>query len=189
MNDSAKIFDRALHQLKVNQQRRKEGKYNCIPTVFPRMEEYLPGIERKTYYIVTANSGVGKSKFTKFFFVMSAYEFAIRNPETKFKMFYFCLEESKENFIHSLMCYKLYVDHGMVVPIKQLKSILKSPYLTDDQLEKIKKMKEYFHALENKIEIIDDIRHPTGIYYHVKNYAEKNGRWIMKTTERDGNNG
>lgn len=183
---SAKIYDRALSILEENQKRRKEGKFNCIPTPFERMEEYLPGIEKKMLYIVTASSGVGKSKFTKYFFVLNAYEFARTQPDMRFRIKYFCLEESKENFIHSLMCYKLYIDYGDRVPIKQLKSILKSPYLNDDQLEKIKQMKDYFHEFEEYVEVIDHIRHPTGIYKHVEAFMEANGKWTMKEAIIDG---
>lgn len=185
-----KIFDRSLNILKQNKARRERGLLNSIPVGMNRFEEYFPGIEKKCYYIVTASSGVGKSKFTKYLFVLQVFKFIKENPSSgiKVKMFYFCLEESRENFIHSLMCAKLAMDYGIRISIKQLKSIGKTrvggelvdAILSDEILEKIEQMKDYFYDLENSIEIIDNIKNPYGIYKKAMDYAEANGHWVMK---------
>ena len=54
------LFDRVYEDLKKKRQRSIDGKINCIPFGLPRFENAVAGIEQKKYYIVTANSKVGK---------------------------------------------------------------------------------------------------------------------------------
>ncbi|MGB0431152.1 MAG: hypothetical protein ACPGLV_11810, partial [Bacteroidia bacterium] len=48
-----------------------DGKINCIPWGLPRFEKYSPGIEQGKYYMVTANTKVGKTKLTDFLFLFN----------------------------------------------------------------------------------------------------------------------
>lgn len=54
------LFDR-VHKVIIEKRERKlSGKINSIPFGFPRFEEEVPGIEQGKYYLVTANSKVGR---------------------------------------------------------------------------------------------------------------------------------
>jgi len=188
-----RIFDRAVAQLRHNMQVRESGSYNCIP--FPnslaRFRNYIPGLQRKNYVIITANSGVAKSKFAKFFYVLCPHEFVQNNPELDIKLdtMYFCLEENRENFVQSLICNRLYVKYGIRMDIKQLKSIHFERYLDAETLEKVNEMKDYFYELEDHLIIIDDVRNPTGIYKTAEAFIEKQGRWHTKMKEFDRGEG
>lgn len=163
---------------------RIEGGYNCIP--FPdtlsRFRQYIPGLQRKNYVIITANSGVAKSKFAKYFYVLCPHHFIMSRPELEMKLdtLYFCLEENKENFINSLICNRLYERYNKRIPIKVLKSIHLERYLDAETLAQIKAERDYFYNLEDHLHIFDHIRNPTGIYMEAKRFIESNGRWIMK---------
>lgn len=54
------LFSRVHENLKERRQRLLEGKINCIPWGLPRFENQLPGIEQGKYYLITANSKVGR---------------------------------------------------------------------------------------------------------------------------------
>lgn len=54
------LFDRVRDDLRRRRERSLSGKLNCIPFNLPRFENEVPGIEQGNYYIVTANSKVGK---------------------------------------------------------------------------------------------------------------------------------
>lgn len=54
------LFDRVYQQIVDRRERSLSGKINCIPFGLPRFEEEIPGIEQGKYYIVTANSKVGR---------------------------------------------------------------------------------------------------------------------------------
>jgi hypothetical protein len=52
------IYNRVKATLKQNKQNRLEGKLNCIPWSFKRLTRALPGVQKKRYIGVTANSKV-----------------------------------------------------------------------------------------------------------------------------------
>ena len=54
------LYKRVYEDLIMRRERLLEGKINCIPWGFPRFENELPGIEKGKYYLITANSKVGR---------------------------------------------------------------------------------------------------------------------------------
>lgn len=54
------LFKRVHQNLLDRRERILSGKINCIPWNLPRFENQLPGIEQGKYYLITANSKVGK---------------------------------------------------------------------------------------------------------------------------------
>jgi len=54
------LFERVKNDLIERRERVLSGKINCIPWNLPRFENELPGIEQGKYYLVTANSKIGK---------------------------------------------------------------------------------------------------------------------------------
>lgn len=178
-----RIFKRSLEHIKENRERRLSGLDNCIPFTFDRLGEYLPGVQRKNYAIITANSGIGKSKMAKKLYVIDVVNYIEQHPETDMKIDikYFCLEESKEQFINSIISYKLFVDHDIRLSTKEIESIKKGYILQADALEKIEAMDSWFDFFEAHVEVIDEIRNPYGIFHHVEQFMLQNGEWSMRT--------
>jgi len=54
------LFSRVRQSIENRRQRLLNGQINCIPWGLPRFETQLPGIEQGKYYLVTANSKVGR---------------------------------------------------------------------------------------------------------------------------------
>lgn len=54
------LYERVLGKIKQQRQRLIDGKINCIPWGLPRFEVECPGIQQGQYYLLTANSKVGK---------------------------------------------------------------------------------------------------------------------------------
>lgn len=54
------LYNRVYNNLVKRRDRLLAGKINCIPWDLPRFENELPGIEKGRFYLVTANSKVGK---------------------------------------------------------------------------------------------------------------------------------
>lgn len=178
-------FNRALKVIQDNKYRAEHGIANCIPFGLPRLQPYLPGLQKKNYTIITASTGVGKSKFAKILYVLKPYEFVKSHPDMgiKFNTFYFCLEESKEAFVHSLMSYKLMADYGLRVPVKHLKSYTHT--LSNEIAEKVRGMHVFFDEFEDSVKIIDHVKNPFGIYKEVKMFLDANGTWSKKEVIRD----
>lgn len=54
------LYSRVYKSLVNKRERILSGKINCIPWGLPRFENELPGIEQGKYYLLTANSKVGR---------------------------------------------------------------------------------------------------------------------------------
>lgn len=54
------LYNRVFESLKDRRSRLLSGMINCIPWNLPRFENELPGIERGKYYLISANSKVGR---------------------------------------------------------------------------------------------------------------------------------
>ncbi len=131
----------------------------------------------------------GKSKWSKKTFVFDTVDFVMQNPEANIdlKIFYFCLEESKVNFIQSLMSYQLYDKETIRRSVPQLNSI--GEIAEQGDIKKIKQWTQYWEAFEDYVDVIDDIRHPTGIFKYVEKWLLKNGEWIMREYKHEYEDG
>lgn len=183
----SQLFNNTLETIKRNKKKREEGGFNCIPFPFPRLNTYLPGILKGTQYLITASSGIGKTQLAKYMFVYSAYNFIKNNPELglKLNILYFALEESKEEFMLSMISNRLKEKYGLRISITELQSYHSLP-ITDMIVEKIEECEEYFRDLEDTLEIIDNVSNPTGIYKKVREHSDKHGTHHKKTIMIDG---
>lgn len=172
------IFKNVKKEIKKNKQIRLDGGYTCIPYVLlPKLGKVVPGIEQEKYYLVTANSKVGKTKLADFLFVYNPYEFVTKyQSDIKVKIFYFSLEVSKEEKISQYYSYRLYKDHNIIISPEKLKSRFED-YILEDQIEKlIDGYDEEMEKFESIVTFIDNTKNPYGIYKYVRNYALNNGK-------------
>lgn len=160
------IYEKILH----NKTRKEEGKITSIYPPFERLSEKFPGWEKGTYTILTASSGVGKTKLTKFLCVTSIYNFC-KTYNIRAKIFYFALEESKEEFWISMISTLLYEKYGISMHNSELKSLGKF-IISDDILAKIEECKHIIDDMEHYFDVIDHIANPYGLYKHVRQWFE-----------------
>jgi len=172
------MFNERLADIKAKQLNKKEGSYNCIPFYenFPILSKYLPGIMKGVQYLVTANSGIGKTQLAKFMFVKTPYDFIKAHPEAnlKLKILYFALEESKEEFVDTLIVAHLAEHFKIYIDVLQLNSMY-DVEISDEIIEKIECAKDYFAELFDSVEIIDSVSNPYGIYKYCRQYSNENG--------------
>jgi len=165
----AETFNEILEKLKLNKRLKEEGKVTSILYPFKRFSKVFPGWEKGTQSIITASSGVGKTKLAKFLSVTSVYEFVKNKPEIRAKIFYFALEESVENFWLGTISTLLYEKYSVSLSPNQLKS-LGEFHLTDDVLEKVEECKDVIEDMQKYIEVVDYIFNPYGIYKYVDTF-------------------
>lgn len=176
------LFQRVVEGLEENKLLREQGKDIAIPFPFKRFAEYVPGIQKGRYVLVTANSKVGKSKITDYLFVYNVINFAIQNKTNiKPKIFYFSLEISKEDKMKEAIAYKLFMDDGIILSTDRMDSLFRDYILESDKLDLIKKHKDYFDKYQSIVTYIDNIRNPYGIYKYIREYAESNGVYYDKS--------
>lgn len=167
-------FNEIYSEIIQNRENHQQGYFNCIPFMgMERLERYLPGIEESSYYLLGANSGVGKSKLCRFLFIHNPLIYLENNPDIdiKFDVLYFSLEESKEKIVKGEICKYLFTKYGLDISIKQLSSVGRYNTITEDILEKVKEAEEHVNKFLSKIKIFDSIRNPSGIYKTVRDFA------------------
>ncbi len=151
--------------------KKENGGFTSISPPFSRLAKKYPGWVKGTYTIISASSGVGKTKAAKFFAVTSVYDFIKKNPNVKAKIFYFALEESKEMFWLSMMSTILYTNYNIYLSPQRLLSL--GDFTLDRKLlEIINSIKEDIEDMEKYIEVIDNVFNPYGIYKNVRDYFD-----------------
>lgn len=178
-------FSTLIHEIEQNKHNHDEGYYNCIPFMgMDRLEHFIPGIEKSTYYLLTAGSGVGKSKLSRYLFIHNPYQYILNNDtDIKLTVKYFSLEESKKKVIMSEISKYLFTKYNMVVSVKELQSIGRYNTISPEVLEKVKEAEEYVERFLDTVDIIDNIRNPTGIFKYVRDYALTVGTYYDKNDE------
>ncbi len=127
-----------LQKIKNHKKNWESGNYNCIPFEgMGKIERHLPGIMRSSYTIVTANTGVGKSKLMRSMFIHHPAKWAIENKK-KVKIFLFSFEESGEKFELTEIGRELYSRHKIRKNTKELLSIGRFNTITQDTIKKLK---------------------------------------------------
>lgn len=179
-----KVFNRVIKDLEKNKVNREAGKDIVIPVPHERFAGLFPGIEQSTYYIVSGNQKSGKTQVADDLFLYNPIEF-IKNNNTNIdvKIFYFSLEMSKEAKIRQAICRRLYIKKGIKLSPRRIQSMFTDYILPDDILEFIKEDEEYFNFLEEKVEFIDRIRNPFGMFKVIRDFYHANGVYISKSGE------
>ncbi len=178
-------FQDIYKEIQKNKENHELGYYNCIPFMgMNRLERLIPGIEHGTYYLLTASTGVGKSKLGRYLFIHNPMMFVEneegKDEDIKVDILYFSLEESKRKIILSEISKYLYTKHNLVISIKELQSVGRYNTIDSSVLEKIKEAEIFVNKFISKVKIVDNIRNPTGIYKYVRNFALTVGTYYDK---------
>lgn len=179
------LYNRVIKDLKIKRNRVLKGLLNCIPWDLERFSDHMPGVERGRYYLVTGQQKSGKSKISDELFVFKPILYAFENPDKiSLKIKYFTLELSPEECFLNFLAYLLFYLSGKDIrksPM-QLRSI-NSKYPIEkgilDLLEN-EEYKKYIDFFQERVEFIDSITTPDGIYNNCRSYCEKHGKIKQK---------
>lgn len=166
--------DKRIEEIKNNLKIRASGIYSYIPfdTHFPALCKVMPGFIPGKIYHLLAGTNIGKSSLAKYLSIVLTYEASLVY-KFKYKVLYFALEESEEEFINKVICYVVYRDHGIRLDANLLDSY-STRTLTYDELSKIEQSKgKVKDMLENVI--ISDTDNPTGLYKECHELAGRFG--------------
>lgn len=187
-------IDKINHQLKKSHfdkiikgiEKVRSVKFNYIPfsPVINRIREDFPGVIKRNYVIVTAGSGVGKSKFTNYFYVMEPLLHLLNNPYEIYPLIdVYPLEEGRDKFYHSFICNLLYERFGIVIKNRELKGIPNTNALTDELLDKIRELRDFFDLFEKHVRINTNIECPKEIHLNSVKRIKEYGT-LLELTEQ-----
>lgn len=165
------------HSLKSKIDAGKAGELTGLPHGFERLIEYIPGIQQGTYYLIGAESSVGKSAFANNSFVFNPIDWYLANKnETniKLKIHYFSFEIAQDLMLYKAACRKIWMDYGLLFDINYILSRGKNR-ISDEHYDLVINTLDYFDELSDLLDIYDVPENPTGIYYKLLENAVKNG--------------
>ena len=161
---------------------KEDGKIFCIPFKnYPKLAESVPGIVPGMITMITAASGVGKTQLAKALAVREPLEYAMAN-DVDLKILYFALEESKQEFIDSMICNFISIKCKINIDILTLQGY-REEALDDSTMGLIEQYMPHVEEMLKNIEIIDSVYNPTGIYKYCRDFADRNGTHHFETRE------
>lgn len=173
------LVERVVSQLKERRNRVLNGEVNCIPSAFPRFRNDFVGIEQGRYYLISAHQKCGKTNFMSYTFIYQPLLYAFNNPDKiQLKIFYYPLEETKEEIILRFMSFLLhYLSRGKIriAPI-DLKSTNEGKVLSEEILNLLES--DQYQQLLNYFQdhiVFCESTNPTGMWKDMTKYAEANG--------------
>jgi replicative DNA helicase len=175
------IFDNFLKYVDEGRQGLNKG----IPMGFPRLDKFLRGLQKKKYYLVGANTGVGKTAFVDQAFIINPYNWITKNKaKESLKVFYYSFEIDTESKIAKWVSYQLYMDERISVDPEHILGMdMESETdtanrLSDEIYAKIKAYKEHFDTMMECITFEDVPMNPTAIFKQVQEYCESVGTHV-----------
>jgi hypothetical protein len=174
------LVDKRIEEYKHAKELKDNKILNYIPfkDVFPEFSKSLPGLLPGTMYKLLSYTSIGKSTITRFITVLHSYHMYLKYG-VKFKVIYFALEESKEDFIDSFILFMLFQQYGIISTKYDLNGY-NDGTLTDDLLLKIESVKQEVENILKYVDIQDNITHATGMYKYCLQESHNLGVHYMK---------
>jgi len=159
----------------------KQGLNKGLPHGFNRLVEYIPGIQQGTYYLIAAESSVGKSAFANNTFVFNPIDWYLANKQNtniKIQVHYYSFEISKEMLLYKAACRNIWMKYGVLLDINYILSRGKNR-ISEEHYDLVVNSLDYFDELNDILKICDTPENPTGVWYKELKYAGENGSGIQ----------
>lgn len=189
MGFNTPIKDRIIKTLVRRRNKVLNGGVNCIPLPFERFREVFPGIEQRKYYVITGGTKSSKTQLMTFIFIINTVLFIYNNPGIiRAKIFYFPLEETKEDITLRFMAFLLnnLTEGKYHISPTDLQSTDERKPVPEEAL-KIMESEEFnkiYSIFESIVEFRDE-QNPTGMYKVMSDYAESHGKTFYNDIEFD----
>lgn len=136
--------------------------------------KYLHGTHRGRYYLVGADSGVGKTTFSDFAYIFSLW-LSCRKRNVKLKVFYFSLEISRNQKIARWVCQWVKRMYNLDFSVDYVLGYIEGKPMTSDHYKMVMRGYGLVEEMLVDIELIDYSLSPTAMLNVVLEYYEKNG--------------
>lgn len=161
----------------------QQGLNRGLPIGLDDPRDAMIGVLPSHYYLVGADSGVGKTTFADYNFLLTPY---FEKPDdVDVQWFYYSLEIGAAMKKAAWLNYIIHREEGVTIPVTDLAGF-KGTKLTSEQMRLIRKYSPMVEQLAKDIRLHDDDINPTGIYFDLLDFAEKNGKFIYETKNIKG---
>lgn len=125
----------------------------------------------------------GKTSFTDNTYVLGPYEWYKKNKgntDVELEIIYRSMERPKSHKLGKWACLKLFTDYNMMFDVPTLYGWgTRKNRVQGEVYEKVKEVLDYFNEMEDIVKVIDGAENPTGVYNHLAQTAEQNGKIVQ----------
>lgn len=160
--------------------RGREGLNVGISSRVPLIDKYTYGTHMGRYYLMGADSGVGKSTIADFMYVLNAYMEA-KKTGRRLYLFYYSFEISRQEKTLRWISFFVYLLRGASIPSDYIDGKITGLPLTDAHYTMVKYATVYVEQMMKEIVFVEDPIHPTKIFHDlIEHHFEKVGKVIRK---------
>jgi len=168
------IFDSVV----TNIDRGRLGGNRGLNMSYPKLSEYVPGVQPSTIYCIASNIGAGKTSFTMSSMCYSPFDDYLRRKaageDINLKMFIFSMEMHSDILMTKGICRRLFKEYGILCDVNYVLS-RGSNRISQEVYDKVLEVRKYFEEFEDVATILGS-NNPTGISKLLKGYYLNNGK-------------
>lgn len=132
----------------------------------PSLSNYTYGTHKGRFYLIGADSGVGKTTMADFMFVMNAFESA-KLQQKKLYIFYYSFEISLDEKKARWVSYYIFIKHGKSIPADYIQGRIAGLMVIEDDMKLIREAYLYVEELLTCMVVVEDPIHPTKIFHDI----------------------
>jgi replicative DNA helicase len=153
--------------------RGRQGKAQGYSIGLPKLEQVIDGVCKGAYYLIGAESGVGKSSFMLYSFIYRPLMDHL--DDGKFRISLFSLEMNAEMIMAKLLSTYIFEKYNKRLSLKQLLSAQRGFILDDKNYEIVKECIPWLHKVEEVLTIYDKNASANSIYSCLNKELEARG--------------
>lgn len=162
-------------KIKKNHEDFVQGKINYLPfKPLGKFTQWFPGLMREELTCFTGTPASSKTSLVKKLVIHDGIEWAYRNNKN-FHAIYIGMEESKSQFLYSLLSYQGYVLEGLQYNIKDFEGIGRTIDIKD--IPKIERVEKRVEKMLPYITYYTNVYNSYGIWKAVRDFAAKRGKF------------
>jgi hypothetical protein len=155
---------------------------------FHKINAHIHGTHCGRYYLLGADSGVGKTTVADFAYLLEQYEYA-KAHKKKWHCFYYSFELAKVEKIARWVSYYIATKYNRVYPSNFILGRIHKNVATDEDMQYIRLGYAYVSEMMTHMTIVEDPVHPTKIFLDLKEYYRKNGTMVEEKPVGDKKHG
>lgn len=153
-------------------QRGLAGQFEGLSNGFQRVNDYIFGIQRGTYYLIGANSGSYKTTCTDYMIINAIQD--AKRKQIPLNVFYYSFEIDKLTKQCNWLSQVVYQKHNIIIPPEKIKGLGKFR-LTDEEQKIVKDCIPDVEDLFSNINFEFSPVNPTGIYTKLWEFHKSRG--------------
>lgn len=157
-------------------ERGRKGMNIGLSTACPHVDKYTYGLHQGRYYLIGADSGVGKTTISDYLYVINAWLQA-KFTGRKLYIIYYSFEISREEKILRWLSYFVYALYGESLPADYIDGKITGMSLSAKHLTMVHYAQTYVDQMLEDIDLIEDPVHPTKMFHDlIEEHYEKIGK-------------